>query len=230
MASFTAKNFANAKEQKVKPCKFFFKNGVCKFGDKCTFSHEKQLDLRKSPKFASNKGVKVEEETNEDIIALMEEVRIAEEIVRVAEVKQQLLARLAAAQAPAPVTVVVRKEKEKPVFSITTIIKSKEEFDSMKEEALNVFIPLISRVVTEDVTNSLCRLNKRFQDIGYYYFHTSSNEHRLMSVVQGIQHLAMHADPESFKRHFGNATPWKFKTPTFPPFNTTSSHDIEDPG
>lgn len=219
MDSVTTNLSGSPANNQVKKICSRFVDGNCTFGKKCKYLHEVQKSTGpgKSRNTASNKGVKPVKETDPELIALMEEARIAEESVRIAKAKSEALERIAkakselnaslnAASSNVPqqqVAVVARKEK--PAFrNVFDNDLDYAEFCARQIERLKHIIKL-SELPTSTTVEGLAAFHAECDNNGYTAM--VKGEPRVLGVKQGIQFAVFKSNPSEFRNHYNSIDP-----------------------
>ena len=228
MDSVTTNLSGSPANNQVKKICTRFVDGNCTFGKKCKYLHEVQKSTGpgKSRNTASNKGVKAVKETDPELIALMEEARIAEESVRIAKAKSEESVRIAKAKSEAleriakakselnaasassnvpqqQVAVVARKEK--PAFR--TVFNNEldcAEFCAKKANELENIIKL-SVLPTPTTIEGLAAFHAECDNNGYTA--VVKGEPRVLGVKQGIQFAVFKSNPSEFRNHYNSIDP-----------------------
>ena len=203
----TTANFPGlpGKQNVKKNCKYLAK-GDCKDGDACNFSHEvkKSNGTGKAPKTASNKVVNAPKETNPVLIALMEEVRIAEERVRVDKATNVLNARLKAASSyeQQQQVAVVAQQKGRE-YSI--VFDDEAVYKAFVKDASVALLNVCSQSVSDETKRDLAGMGEYLAKYGYNG--TVKGVLKVLGVTQGIQFAVFKANPREFRNHYNSIDP-----------------------
>lgn len=194
--------------KKVKTICTNFEKGKCTYGAKCKFLHkvddQESKGPGKSPKTASNKVVNAPKETDPGLVELMEKVRIAEERVRIAKAKRELIDRLDAAssyeQQQQGAVVAQKKGRE---YSI--VFDDEAAYNAFVKDAFDALLKVCSQSVSEDTKNDLAGMTEYLSKYGYNAMVKGSL--KVLGVIQGIQFAVFRSNPREFRNHYNSIDP-----------------------